>query len=84
MLKITQLKLDELESRHEGITRQIDDFERNQLPSCPKCKAIDTAKVQVGVIGRTICIAMATTTIKLAPNNRLGKYFCNVCEEYFD
>lgn len=84
MLKVNQQDLDRMESQYQGIVEQIHRFEQATLPSCPKCDAADTADVQVGVIGRTMGIASATTKFKLVPNDRPGKYFCNVCEEFFD
>jgi hypothetical protein len=84
MLKVSQEDLDRLESQYSGIVKQIHQFENASLPSCPKCGAIDTADVQVDVIGRTTNIAAATTKFKLLPNDRPSKYFCNVCEEYFN
>jgi len=84
MLKVNQEDLDQLESQYSGIVEQIRRFDNAILPSCPKCGATDTADVQVGVIGRTIGIAAATTKFKLVPNNRPGKYFCNIGKEFFD
>ena len=54
------------------------------LPACPKCVSADTAAVQVGVVGRTISIVAATTKVKLVPNKRFGRCFCNECKEFFD
>lgn len=85
MLKVDRKTLDELEKQHSGVVEQIMRFENAQLPSCPHCNSNDTADVQVGVIGRTISIAAATTKFKLIPNApKLGNYFCNQCEKYFD
>jgi hypothetical protein len=73
-----------LENRYPGITESILRFERAELPACPRCGSQDTANVQVGLIGRTIDIAAATTKFKLIPNGpKPGAYFCNACGEFF-
>ena len=48
-------------------------------------KVTNTASVQVGVIGRTIYMASATSKFHRVPNSEqaLGKYFCNRCRQYF-
>ena len=86
VLKVDHQTLDKMESQHNGIVESILQFESAQLPSCPHCRLEDTASVQVGIIGRTMYIAAATTKIKLVPNgkDRLGEYFCNSCKKYFD
>jgi hypothetical protein len=85
MLKIDQTTLDNLEKQYDGIIKTILHFENASLPSCVYCQSSDTADVQVGVIGRTICIAGATTKFKLIANGpKPGKYFCNACQKYFD
>jgi hypothetical protein len=39
----------------------------------------------MGIIGRTITIAAATTKFKLIPNGRrLGDYFYNACKAFFN
>ncbi len=83
MLRISQEDLDDWESKYEGTIRQVYYYENACLPSCANCKSSDTAKVAAGLVGQTIRIAAATTKFKLVPNHRLGKYFCNVCGEYF-
>jgi hypothetical protein len=74
------------EERHPGVTEQLRRFEEAVLPSCPHCGSEDTASVQVGIIGRTMELAASTRKFKLVPNmvNKLGKYFCNECENFFD
>lgn len=86
MLKVDQATLDKMESQHEGILGNIMLFENAQLPTCALCGSSNTANVQVGIIGRTIYISAATTKMKLVPNtkDKLGKYFCNDCEKFFD
>jgi hypothetical protein len=39
----------------------------------------------MGIIGRAISIAAATTKFKLIPNGpKPGKYFCYICDKFFD
>lgn len=67
------------------IREHVRQFEERVLPRCRRCRSNDTADVQVGIIGRTIHIAAATSKMKLIPNlPRPGRYFCNACERYFD
>jgi hypothetical protein len=75
-----------MEERYPGITEMIKRFEDAKLPPCPHCGSVNTAHVQVGIIGRTMTIAAFTKKFKLVPNmsDRLGKYFCNECGKYFD
>ena len=86
MLKVDQKTLDKMEQQHKGIVKSIMSFEEADLPACPHCRSGDTADVQVGMIGRTIYIAGATTKFKLVPNgsDKKGKYFCNECRKFFD
>jgi len=86
MLKVDQETLDKMESQHKGIIETIVYFEKAQLRSCAHCGSSNTASVQVGIIGRTIYLATATTKVKLVPNrtDKPGQYFCNACGEYFD
>ncbi|MEP7134304.1 MAG: hypothetical protein ABI904_05175 [Chloroflexota bacterium] len=75
-----------LEEQYPGITAQIRRFEEAELPSCPHCGSGATASVQVGLIGRTMCIAGSTKKFKLVMNmaDKLGTYFCNECKKFFD
>ena len=85
MLKINKKELNQLEKDYPGIKEQIRSFEEATLPACPRCGSEDTADVQVGIIGRTINIAGATTKFHLMANGpKPGKYFCNTCREYFN
>ena len=86
MLKVDQKTLDEMEQQHKGIVKAIMFFENADLPICSHCRSNDTAEVRVGIIGRTIYLATATSKVKLVPNlsDRKGKYFCNNCEKFFD
>lgn len=77
--------LDHMEKNFPGIRKTIFEFENAMLPLCSHCGSADTADVQVGVIGRTIHIAGATTKFKLIPNGpRPGRYFCHACDKFFD
>jgi len=85
MLNISLKKIKQLESSYPGIQEQVLGFENAVLPGCTNCGSNDTADVQIGVIGRTICIASATSKFKLIPNSpRPGRYFCNQCKKFFD
>lgn len=85
MLTITQEEIESLEVRYQGIKEQILRFENAILPVCSHCGSVYTSDVQVGIIGRTINIAAATTKFKLIPNGpRPGRYFCNHCHKFFD
>ncbi len=85
MLTVDEPTLSELEATYPGIRNSILAFESAALPACSHCRSSNTADVQVGVIGRTINIAAATTKVKLISNGpKFGKYFCNCCEKFFD
>lgn len=86
MLKVDQNTLDEMERQHPGLVKTIMQFENAELPACSLCGSDNTAEVQVGIIGRTIYLVSATTKAKLVPNamNKLGKYFCNHCNKFFN
>ena len=75
-----------LEEQYPGITKQLNEFKEARLPSCPHCKSVETASVQVGIIGRTMTLAALTKKIKLVPNrgDNEGKFFCNTCKRFFD
>ena len=79
-------EVNNMEEIHPGITEQIRRFVEAELPSCPHCGSEHTATVQVGVIGRAITIAASTTKVKLVLNakDKLGLYFCNQCNKYFN
>ena len=72
MIKIPPEKISQIESMYPGITEQIEYFEKMTLPACPDCGSEDTAIVNVGTIGRTICIAGATTKFHLRANGGLA------------
>ena len=85
MLTANKKTLDYLERDYPGIKASIRRFEKAKLPACPRCGSENTADVQVGIIGRTIHIAGATTKFKLIPNGpKPGEYFCNACNKFFN
>jgi len=84
MLNVGEATIAFKERQYPGITEQIWRFESAVLPPCPNCGDEDTADVQVGVIGRTINISMATTKFRLIPNGpKPGKFYCNQCKDFF-
>jgi|SRR5579884_175441 len=84
MLRIDRQQLDKLERDYLGIRKQILKFDEAELPSCSRCGSDDTATVNIGIIGRTINIAGATSKVKLLPNGPMpGKCFCNACSKFF-
>ncbi|MFM1767933.1 MAG: hypothetical protein RJA22_462 [Verrucomicrobiota bacterium] len=85
MLKHGKEYLASLEESYPGITRDIERFEGLVLPPCPRCRSTNTASVQVGVVGRTMCLGAATTKFKLVPNcPKPGEYFCHDCSLWFN
>jgi N-formylglutamate deformylase len=73
-----------LESRYPGITETIRAFQAAELPPCPACGSVDTAKVICGVIGRTMRIVGATRKPKLIANGPApGAHFCHACDAFF-
>ena len=84
MLKADNDYLKKVERLYPGIKDQIEHFENAKLPTCKFCGSADTASTQVGLIGRTIHIAGATTKCHLRPNGKPGNYFCNKCRQYFN
>ena len=85
MLKISDERLSKLDSDYPGVRDFIVNLEAKTLPICPHCDCEDTAEVNVGVIGRTIAMAGATSRFKLIPNGpKPGEYFCNGCQSFFE
>ncbi len=85
MLKITEEQIEKINTDYPGIRDSIHHYESAILPNCKHCDSPDTASVQVGVVQRTMNIAVATTKFKLTPNGpKRGQYFCNACSSYFD
>jgi hypothetical protein len=84
MLKVDQSRIDRMESSYPGIAAQIRRFDAAKLPPCSHCGSPHTADVQVGVIGRTINLAVATTKFRLIANGpKPGSHFCNQCKRFF-
>lgn len=76
--------LDRLEQAYPGSRETLEHFESETLPACAHCGSARTASVQVGIVGRAIALAAATTKIKLIANGpKPGKFFCNDCERFF-
>jgi len=85
MLKIDEAAIDHMEAQHPGIREQIAQFEAVELPPCTECGSTDTAAVHVGIVGRTIYIAAATSKFTMVFNGpRPANYRCNTCRAYFD
>jgi len=85
MLKINKETLDHIEKQYPGIGETILYFEKATLPACSRCGSGDTAEAGVGLVGRSINVAAATTKFKLIANGpKPGKYFCNACNEFFN
>ena len=83
-LKVDKETLDRMEVLYPAIVQSIQYFENAALPTCIYCGSEDTADVQVGIIGRTIHIASATTKFELIPNGpKPGAFWCNACEKFF-
>ena len=83
-MKIDKATIEKLERRYPGISETIEHYERAPIPPCPSCKSDDTAKVSMGVVGRSVNVAGATTKMKLLSNGPApGTYFCNRCEQFF-
>jgi hypothetical protein len=83
MIKVDQATLDYMESQHAGIIEQIRRWDAMEIPPCTHCGSTDTADVQVGVIGRTICLTAATSRLHLIANGpKPGTHFCNQCRKY--
>jgi len=85
MRKIDNQTVMRLESQYPGIGEQIDRFETTVTPACRHCQSADTAEVQVGIIGRIIAIAGATSRIHLIPDGpKPAAYWCYPCRTYYD
>ena len=85
MIRLTRTQIEALEERYEGITDWITRFEKEVVYACPKCGSTDTALVQVGVVGRLLAIAAATSKVAIVLNGpKPGKYKCHVCRTYYN
>ena len=83
MLKENETYLDYVEQQYPGIRKQIESYERAELPACYHCGSTDTAQVIAGLMGRTICLAGATSKVKLVPNrDKNGRYYCHECGQF--
>jgi hypothetical protein len=59
-------------------------FMQMEVPPCTQCGSLNTASVQVGVIGLTIRLAATCRKFKLIPNGpKPGNWFCNSCQKFF-
>ena len=84
MLKVSPEQLESMEQSYPGIKEQVISQEEAVLPLCSSCGSANTALVSVGVVGRSMSIAGATTKIKLIPNGpKPGDYFCNECRKFW-
>ena len=85
MLKVTPERLEKLDADYPGLRDYVLELEAAVLPGCSLCGSDNTAQVNVGVIGRTIALAAATSRFKLVPNRpKPGAYFCHDCRSFFD
>ena len=76
--------MDRMECGYPGIKAEILAFEAAETPPCKFCASADTAKVQCGLVGRSMNIATATSKFKLLPNApKDGKFYCNRCDKFF-
>ena len=84
MLTVSEESIMKMDASYPGIAEQVYRFEAMEFPPCEKCGSYDTASIQVGLVGRTMYLAMATTKFKFLPNyNEHGIYFCNSCKVQF-
>jgi hypothetical protein len=61
-----------------------DRFMRKEVPPCTLCGSLNTASVQVGLIGLTIRLAATCRKFKLIANGpKPGDWFCNSCQQFF-
>ncbi len=82
MLKVSEPWIQSVDAEYPGFREQLLSREAAMLPACPHCSSPDTASVITGVIGRTMSLAAGTTKVKLAANNRPGRYCCNSCGQF--
>lgn len=85
MLKLDEDAMQDLETQYPGICEQVMRFENARLPVCTRCGSADIAEVNVGIVGRTMAIASATSKFTLIPNGpKSGNYWCRSCNKFFD
>jgi len=84
MITIDEETIAKAELQYPGFRESLLRFDAKIIPPCPSCKSEDTASVTVGVVGRSIAFAVATSKLKLVPNRR-GKedLYCNNCNTFF-
>jgi hypothetical protein len=82
MLKVNAEWILETERQYPGFKKTLDYYESLPIPACPRCGSDDCARVTVGVIGRTMALAAATTKVRLVPNGEPG-FHCCACEHFF-
>ena len=85
MLKIAYKELERLDQHYPGLKDQVIHLEGREMPACPHCGSCCTALVGVGVVGRSIQMAVSTTRFRLWANTpRPGKFACASCRCFFD
>jgi hypothetical protein len=84
MLKVTEERIDQVESEYAGFRKLVEHWEAKDLPSCPSCGSANTAEVSAGLVGISMRLAGATSKIKLLPNGHPADFYCNQCARYFD
>lgn len=85
MVKINDEWIRQAEIAYPGFKRTLSRYEAMRLPLCPVCQSTNTATVTMGIIGRSISIAAATTKVKLVTNPPAhGHLYCNDCETFFE
>ena len=85
MIRLTKKQIEGLEQDYKGITEQIEGFDNEESPACPKCGSTHTALVQVGFLGRLNAIAAGTSKVAIVMNPpKPGKYKCRECKTYYN
>lgn len=88
MLKLPSASLSELEKQYLGIQAQIEAMEGTPSSSCPRCGREDAARITIGLVGRTLALAAATTRCHLLPSgtdeSQGMTWFCRHCQETYD
>ena len=78
-------KIRDSEIGYPGISSEIRHYEEAKLPSCFHCGSNETARVSIGLVGRSMTIAGRTKKMKLLANGpKPGTYFCRACDKYYD
>ena len=85
MLKIDYKELERLDRYYLGLKDQVIHLEGKDMPAYPHCGSRCTALVGVGVVGRSLQMAVSTTRFRLWANGpRQGKFACASCRCFFD